>query len=64
MSYDVHKEFAKHHALIRKVHLREMRKIEQAFSNPVPLVCACCRRKMAEKHRVMPDQRTTLRLVK
>lgn len=64
MNADFAKEMAEHMALIKKIHVREMRKIEQAIKNPAPVICACCRRKMAEKHRVMPNQRAALRLVK
>jgi uncharacterized CHY-type Zn-finger protein len=64
MNAEYYKVLAGHMAFIKKAHVREMRKIEQALTNPAPVICACCRKKMAEKHRVMPNQRASLRLVK
>jgi hypothetical protein len=64
MNAEFYEVLAEHMAFIKKTHAREMRKIESALKNPAPVICSCCRRKMAEKHRVLPNQRAALRLVK
>ncbi len=63
MNAKFYEVMAEHMAFIEKAHKREMRKIEEALKNPAPVICACCRRKMAEKHRVLPNQRPSLRVV-
>ncbi len=64
MNAEYYEAMAGHMAFLKKIHIREMRKIERAYKNPAPVICACCRRKMAEKHRIIPTERPVLRAVK
>ena len=63
MNAEYYEVLAGHLDFIKKAHKREMAKWTKALEDPAPLVCSCCRRKMAEKHRLMPNAQPGLKLV-
>lgn len=61
--YDFNKEMGEHMSFIAKVHRQEMAKIQRSLDNPAPVVCAHCRRKMAEEMRLLPTAKPSLKVV-